>query len=467
MTKITFLGGVEEIGGNKILIETMDTKFFLDFGLSFSKFGRFYSDFLQPRVSNGIGDYLELGIIPNINGIYRNDLLKNEGRETCDKPKIDGVILSHAHADHSSNVSLLHKDVNIYCGETSKIILKALQETGQGIFNSDYYWYKENFVKRGKKPQYERKYHTFRTGDKIKINEVNIEPIHVDHSIPGAYGFIVHTNQGSICYTGDLRVHGNKGFMTEEFVEKASSEDIDILLCEGTKIDKKEIGPSENQVFKKVKEIIKETKKLIFVNFPLKDVDRLNTFYKACIECGKDLVIPTKLAFLMKELNFDKSLEIPKLTDIKIYLHKSGWGKYEPEDYSTWERELFNYETLNGDEVKKKQDKYVVFMDYFDLKELINIKPEPGSVYIYSTSEPHNEEQAIDFNKMKNWLNHFGLKYFSAHASGHANSEEIKEIVKRINAKKIVPIHTEHPQMFKRFSKDLIIAEYGKTLSLK
>ncbi|MEM5777272.1 MAG: MBL fold metallo-hydrolase [Candidatus Aenigmatarchaeota archaeon] len=465
MSKITFLGGIEEIGGNKILINTKDTKFFLDFGLSFSKFGKFYSDFLQPRVSNGIGDYLELGIIPEMNGIYRNDLLQNEGRKTFEKPEIDGVLLSHAHADHSSNIALLHKDVKIFCGETSKIILKALQETGQGVFNSDFYWYKENFVKRGKKPQHERKYHTFRTGDKVKIGDAEIEPIHVDHSIPGAYGFIIHTNNGSLCYTGDLRVHGNKGFMTEEFVEKASSEDIDILLCEGTKINEKEKGLSESQVFSKVKEIIKETKNLVFVNFSLKDADRLNTFYKACVECGRELAIPTKLAFLMKELSSDKNLQIPKLSDVKIYLHKTGWGNYESEDYNTWERELFNYETVSGDEVRKMQEKYVVFMDFFDLKELINIKPEHGSVYIYSTSEPHDEEQTIDFNRMNNWLYHFHLKYFTAHASGHANSEEIKEIVKRINAKKIVPIHTEHPLMFKHFAKDVIIAKYAETIN--
>ena len=31
----------------------------------------------------------------------------------------------------------------------------------------------------------ERKFKTFRTGDKIKIGSIEVEPIHVDHSIPG------------------------------------------------------------------------------------------------------------------------------------------------------------------------------------------------------------------------------------------------------------------------------------------
>lgn len=36
-----------------------------------------------------------------------------------------------------------------------------------------------------------RKINTFRTGDKFKIGSLEVEPIHVDHSVPGAYGFII------------------------------------------------------------------------------------------------------------------------------------------------------------------------------------------------------------------------------------------------------------------------------------
>ncbi len=466
MVKLAFFGGLGEIGGNKLLVETKTARFFIDFGLSFAKFGKYYSDFLQPRVSNGIGDYMDLGIIPDIDGIYRNDLLANEGRKTFERPEIDGVLLSHAHADHASNIALLHKDMNIFCGETSKIILKALQESGQGFFYTDFYWYKENFVNRNKKPIEERKYKTFRTGDKIKIGDVEIEPVHVDHSIPGAYAFIIHTPNCSFAYTGDIRLHGNKGFMTEEFVEKASSERLELLICEGTKINEKEKGLTENQVCSRVKEIISKTKNLVFVNFPMKDVDRLNSFFKACEESGRELVVSTKLFYLMKELKQDKNLKIPELDEVKIYLQKSGWGHYTAEDYSTWEKPLLNHEWINAEDMRKKQGKYVVFMDFYDLKELIDIKPEDGSVYIYSTSEPHNEEQLIDFNRMKNWLDYFGLHFYTAHASGHASSEEIKEIVKRINAEKVLPMHTEHPFMFKHFAKNVVIPEFGKSFNI-
>lgn len=37
MTSITFYGGVNEIGGNKFLLEDQETRIFLDFGKNFAK----------------------------------------------------------------------------------------------------------------------------------------------------------------------------------------------------------------------------------------------------------------------------------------------------------------------------------------------------------------------------------------------------------------------------------------------
>jgi len=464
MSKLTFYGGINEIGGNKILLEDKKTKIFLDFGLSFFKYGKFYSEFLQPRVSNGIGDFLDLGIIPNLDGIYRNDLLKNEGRKTSVEPSVDGVFLTHAHADHSSNIALLHKDVKIFCGETTRLIMKAIQESSLMPFYGDIFWYKENFVDKRNKPKVERNFVTFRTGNKIKLDNLEIEPIHVDHSIPDAYAFIVHTSSGSIAYTGDIRLHETKGYMTAEFIEKAKETKPEILLCEGTRVNEKERTLTEEEVYKKVKDIISKAKNLVIVNFPARDIDRLNTFFRACVESGRQLAIPTKIAYLLKQLKEDKHLYVPSLDELVIYLQKAGWGRYEEDEYSYWEREFLKNKTITASELNKNQNKYVVYLDYFDLKELIDIKPNDGSCYIYSTSEPHNEEQFIDYERLKNWLNNFNLPMHTAHASGHVYSEEIKEIIKLIKPKKTIPIHTQHPLLFKNFANNVVIVDYGEEI---
>ncbi len=101
MVKLSFYGGVKEIGGNKILLEDGSTKIFLDFGMSFNKRGKFFEEFLNPRTANGIGDFLTMGLIPDIKGVYREDLLTHYGRK-AEEPEVAGVLLSHAHADHAN-----------------------------------------------------------------------------------------------------------------------------------------------------------------------------------------------------------------------------------------------------------------------------------------------------------------------------------------------------------------------------
>ena len=40
-----------------------------------------------------------MGLIPNIEGIYREDLMEMSGQKSWAKPSVDGVLISHAHAD--------------------------------------------------------------------------------------------------------------------------------------------------------------------------------------------------------------------------------------------------------------------------------------------------------------------------------------------------------------------------------
>lgn len=61
MAMLAFFGGVNEIGGNKILLDDQDTTDLIDFGMSFAKKELLYAEFLAPRVANHLGDSLEMG----------------------------------------------------------------------------------------------------------------------------------------------------------------------------------------------------------------------------------------------------------------------------------------------------------------------------------------------------------------------------------------------------------------------
>jgi ribonuclease J len=108
-TTLTFYGGVNEIGGNKILLQDRDTRVFFDFGMSFTAKKQFYSPpFLSPKNEKSLQ---ELGILPQISGIYKFDQ---------SPPETNAVFLSHGHLDHSAYLSFIKREIPVYCGETTQ-----------------------------------------------------------------------------------------------------------------------------------------------------------------------------------------------------------------------------------------------------------------------------------------------------------------------------------------------------------
>ncbi len=88
---------------------------------------------------------------------------------------------------------------------------------------------------------------------------------------------------------------------------------------------------------------------------------------------------------------------------------------------------------------------------------MVEVRPEPGSIYILSQSEPFNEQMEIDYNKLLNWLEVCGLPLYQIHASGHVNPDQLKWAIKEINPRKVYVIHTERPELVETYMGDLKI----------
>jgi ribonuclease J len=369
----------------------------------------------------------------------------------CEEPNIDGVILSHAHADHANYVSFLHKDIPVYCGETAYNILEAVEESSQRSIETEITNFKERPLINYRVAPIKRNFLKFRTGDKLRIKSLEIEPIHVDHSVPGAYGFIIHTTEGSLVYTGDLRLHGTHAEMTEKFIQKAMDSKPVAMITEGTRIDIADDDASEAKVYTKSRESISKTKNLAIVDFNFKDVDRLRTFYNIAKETGRKFVISFKHACFLERYSKDKTLNIPSLDDphIAIYKLKRKTGLYRDQDYKPFERRFLDSPNLvTADEIRNNQRDYLMVLNFWSLNELIDLRPRAGSTYVHSLSEPFNEEMEISQERMNNWIKHFNLNKIQSHCSGHATGNQIKEMIDRIKPKKLFPIHTEHPEFF-------------------
>jgi len=459
MTSLTFYGGVNEIGGNKILLEDKDSRIFLDFGMSFSRRADFFDGFMKPRTAVGIKDLIEFNLVPNLEGIYRTDLMKLEGNSKIENT-IDAVILSHPHEDHANYISFLHEDIPIYMGETCKLVLQAIDERSQRNLEKEILSFKPRDDSNAE--PIERKIQTFRTGDKFKIGSLEIEPIHVDHSVPGAYGFIIHSSEGTIVYTGDLRMHGTKASMTEDFIKKASENKPIALISEGTRIDIPRKNESEEKVYNESSEHVKNTNGVVFADFNFKDVDRLRTFYNLTKENDRKLVVNVNDTPYLKFLSEDPKLKVPNTNDDNILIFKP-----QKSSYKKFEKEYFDKENIvTAAELGKQQQKIVCAFSYWDFSSLIDMKPNPNSLYIHSLSEPFNEEMEIDAKRPNNWIEHFGMKNVQIHCSGHAFAEDIADLVMRIDAKQVFPIHCEAPKEFRLVSESSVLIQENQKYNI-
>jgi len=439
MAKLKFFGGIDQIGGNKILLEEKGTRILLDFGQSFDFGTKYFTGWLSPRGINGLGDHFEFGLLPEISGLYAKDQLEKTGFPYCE-PEISGIFLSHGHFDHVAHICFVDPKIPVYLGVGTKLFLESMEET------SNFCDYKNHT------------YRTFRTGQKIKLDGLIIEPIHVDHSIPAAYGFIVRTKNSTIAYTGDLRLHGPRRDLTEEFIEKAKAAEPDALICEGTRMALKENRKnySELHVEQRSNRIVSSTDKIVFVARYSRDLDRFRTFYNVARENKRKIVITPKSAYLLSKVTADEHLNLPdpmKDENVLVYFKRKRSGKYDDSDYSPWERPFMN-KMVSCDFVHKKQGRLIMDLDFYQLAELIDIQPDAGGHFIHSMSEPFSEED-VEEEVLRNWLKHFGLKFHQLHASGHLNRDQINKLVNDVNAKQVFPVHTENAGLFRQTCKNI------------
>ncbi|MEM0096570.1 MAG: MBL fold metallo-hydrolase [Candidatus Bathyarchaeia archaeon] len=438
---LTFYGGVDEIGGNKILLKDGDTAVFLDFGMSFALRKQFFSPpLLSPKSEKSLQ---ELGILPKLEGVYRFDEKP---------PAVDAIFISHGHMDHSAYLSFVKREIPVYCGETTKIILQAFGE----IRRADLEFNVEGI-----------NFQTFRTGNIVKVGGLEIEPVHVDHSVPGAYGFIIHTSKGAVVYTGDFRDHGAKDEMTREFVERVKAAEPVALVCEATNMTNVHVS-SEKEVEAKLNQVVSQTEGLVLAEFAYTDVDRLNSFYKTALRNNRCLAVSLRQAYLIEALASDRKLRIPRLSDEGMMIFRKS-----KERMYAWERQIlecYPEKVVDVEQVSKRQQNMILTMSLYDLEQLVEIQPQPGSCYIFSSSEPFNEEMEIDFERLVNWLRHYGLPQYHVHVSGHITPLRLKACLKEINAEKVFPVHTENAGLFAKFMRDIksqiAVTEKGKEYQL-
>lgn len=407
---LCFYGGVEgEVGGNQILLQDGETRILLDFGHNYSLWREYFSfPISMPR---SLSDYYQVGLLPK----------ELKGEQDRISAGIEACLISHAHTDHWRAISGLESidagGPQIHAGETACNIIQKRGEKLRGFESISHH-----------------RLSSFRSQKRFSVGAVEVLPFHVDHSIPGAYAFLVHTSQGLIVYTGDLRLHGSYSRkLRSQFWRAIGDEPVEALICEGTNAGELNVPLTEKDVQRLGQRCVKGSKGLVLVNLSPLDVDRLRTFHQVSETCNRRLVATESFMDYLRIMSEEKVLEIP---DVE-------------------KGEILEYDEEEREELRRDPSGYILLTSFYRWREIQEIEPPSGSIFILSTSEPFEEESEVEFRRLVNWLRLYGVQAVQIHTSGHAFPFDIRRIVSLTRPRRIIPVHTSNCAAFHRLVSDL------------
>lgn len=385
--KITFLGGVGEIGKNMTAIEYGDDMIVVDAGLTFP------------------GDDLpgvDL-VVPDITYLLEN------------RNKLKAILLTHGHEDHIGGLPFVLNEINvpIYGSQlTLALVDNKLREF----------------------PKIKHKAIAVKPRNVLKIGAFTIEFIKVSHSIAGALALAITTPCGTIVHTGDFKIDFAPidGVMTDltRFGE-LGKKGINLLLCESTNVCRKGYSISESCVGKALEDIFKKhPEDRLFVATFASNIHRLQQlmdlaekFKRKVAFSGRSMLNVSEVAMKIGELKYNREnvIDIDKI------------DKYAP-------KELLIITTGSQGEAMSALSRMAA-------GEFNKVKIGEGDTVILSSSPiPGNEKSVYNIinSLFKKGADVIYDELAEVHASGHACEEEIKTIHALTKPKFFMPVHGEY-----------------------
>lgn len=452
MIRITALGGAGEIGGNKILLEDGATRLLLDFGISYTRRGQFFEEYLKPRAAAGLADLIVTGVLPPAHGLYRLDLLRMGGPEVPaphQAPAVDGLLLSHAHLDHAGHMGFLDERIPTFCSPVCLGILEAMAGSRGRDFESEFV----DFRPRPGFPDTRGEVIPRRfelVEDRFRVGDLSCRSLPVDHSMLGCVAFLIRTSRGNVLYTGDLRFHGPEAALSEAMLDAARAEGVWLLITEGTRLDVAE-RRTEADVFEEGLAAVRGAAGPVIADFAPRDLYRLDTFLRIARETGREMVILPQDAFLLEKLlGMHPLVPDPKRPPIVIFKERKMSGTYSEKDYQKWERSVLAFPTARtANQLRPARDRLILALSFWDILNLVDLEIGADALYIRSSSEAHSEEQALDDRRLDNWLTLLGVtRRIQSHASGHAPQPDLVRMVQTLRPEVLVPVHTTRPDLW-------------------
>ena len=389
--KVSFLGGLNEVGKNMTVYEYEKSMLIVDCGLAFPESDQLGVDF----------------VIPDFSYVERN------------AERIKGILITHGHEDHIGALCYLLKKINVPVYAT---LLTAGLIMGK---LSEHKLEKTVDVK------------VINPGEEIALGDFNVEFIHVNHSIPGAVALAIKCDAGTIVQTGDFKIDttpiDGEIINLSRFAE-LGNEGVLCLLSDSTNAEQPGYTQSESKVGETFESLFSKAgnRRIIIATFA-SNIHRVQQIIDIASKTGRKVALSGRslenVTATASELGY---VHIPEGTLIGIDEIK----RYNDEQLviitTGSQGEAMSALSRMASKSHRK-----VEIGYNDCV-IISARPIPG-----------NEKTVY---KVINDLLCLGAqvvyeKMYDVHVSGHACQEELKIMLSLVKPKYFIPVHGEQKHL--------------------
>ena len=387
---ITPIGGLGEFGLNMMTYEYADDLIIIDAGIMF------------PEADTPGVDL----VVPDITYLLEN------------QHKIRGIIVTHAHEDHTGALSFLLRQINIpvYGTELTLALAKrrlqeydVLKDAQLNVIDPDL---------------------------RLQLGCFSLEFIHVAHSIPGTVSVALHTAVGVIVHTADFKFDLTPVDNRRTEIHKLAmlgEKGVLLLVSDSTNADRPGFTPSERAIYSDMDTIFQSVDRRLFLSTFSSSLHRIQQFIDLAIEhhrliavTGRSMVNNIRIA---SELGY---LNVPP--DILI----------DPREVKQFQP----HEVVVLSTGSQGEPRSAMALMAMNNHAFLNIEPQ-DTVVLSARIIPGNERSV---GHMINHLLRRGARVLhernaNVHVSGHGAQEDLKLMINLVRPKFFVPMHGEYSHL--------------------
>lgn len=386
--RITPLGGLGEIGGNMMVIETDKSAIIVDVGMSFPDEDMHGVDILIPDFT------------------YIREI----------KDKIDAIVITHGHEDHIGAMPYLFKELQFPVYGTSL----PLEMIGSKFDEH-------------KMRQHRSFFRAIEKRVPIKIGDFEIEWMHITHSIIDSSSLAIKTGAGTIIHTGDFKIDHTPidGFPTDlHRLAHYGEEGVLLLLSDSTNSHGAGFTKSEKTVGPTFDRLFATSKGRVIMSTFSSNIHRVSQAIEHGLKYGRKICV------------IGRSME--KNLDLAMSL---GYIKF-PKDQFIDAHEVNKYQDKEVLIITTgSQGEAMSALYRMSIHEHRHIKIKQGDQIILSARAIPGNEGSV--SKIINHLLKAGAQvayqdFSEIHVSGHAAQEEQKLMLRLVKPKFFMPVHGEY-----------------------